>query len=93
MSDQERVEALARLIDAAGQAHHDAIGGADPQWPMWYADQMYPAVLEHVDSNPTVDELAQWLAEADELHRATAPEAPWAKAYADTIIRSHSATA
>ena len=93
MSDQNKVRALARLIDAAGQAHHEAIGGADPEWPEWYANQMYPAVLAHVDSNPSVDEVAQWLAEADELHRTAAPEAPWAEFYADTIIRSHSTKA
>lgn len=90
MSNHGRVAALARLMDEAGQAHHEAVGGADPEWPAWYANYMYPEILEHIGSDASVDEVAQWLSAAEELHRNEAPEAPWAEFYADAIIRAHS---
>ena len=88
MEDDERVIALGRLLASAGRAHHAEFGGPNDGWPEWYAAQVHPAIHEYVDSEPSVDEVAEWLREADVRHRAGAPDERWPRYYARVILES-----
>lgn len=89
MAEQDRVKQLGRLLGAAGRAHHAEFGGPNPGWPEWYAAHVHPEISEHVGFEPTVDEVADWLREADERHRSEAPDKPWPQYYAALILESH----
>ena len=66
-------------------------GGPNPGWPEWYAAYVHPAIFEHVGFEPTVAEVADWLREADERHRAEAPNENWPRYYAQLILDQHAA--
>lgn len=89
MVDQDRVRRLARLLGAAGRAHHAEVGGPNSNWPSWYAARVHPDIAEHVGFEPTIDQVAEWLSEADERHRAEAPDEPWPQFYATYILDSY----
>ena len=91
MVDQDKVRQLARLLGSAGRAHHAEFGGPNPGWPEWYAAHVHPDIAEHVGFEPTVDQVADWLREADERHRLEAPDDPWPQFYATHILESHPA--
>ncbi len=82
----ERREALRRLLEATGRAHHGAFAGPDPDWARWYAASMYEALLPLLTSNPTVEDVASWLARAEERYRATGSDEPWPVRYAEWFL-------
>jgi hypothetical protein len=86
VTDQDQVRQLGRLLGAAGRAHHAEFGGPNPGWPEWYAAFVHPHIAEHVGFQPTVDEVAEWLRQADESHRNEAPDDPWPPFYARWIL-------
>lgn len=91
MADVDRVRQLSRLLGRAGRAHHAEFGGPNPGWPEWYAGHIQPEVSVQLGHEPTVQELTEWLREADALHRQEAPEEPWPQFYARLFLESHSA--
>ncbi|MBT8197192.1 MAG: hypothetical protein KJP12_06940 [Acidimicrobiia bacterium] len=80
------MDPLADLLKAAGKAHHEAFistDGADPEWPLWYADFLVGRIGEHLERSVTKSELVYLLVAAD---RASAGgEAPWPEIYADFL--------
>ena len=89
MVDQDRVRRLARLLGSAGRAHHAEVGGPNPGWPEWYADHVHADIADHIGFEPTIDQVAGWLREADEHHRLEAPDESWPQFYARYILESH----
>jgi hypothetical protein len=90
MSDEELVAELARALEEAGQAHHDAFaatGGDDPDWPRWYAEYLAGPLRERLDVDVSVEGLAAWLARADAEQRRTGDETPWPQFYARLLAR------
>lgn len=86
MADDDAVRRLGRLLGAAGRAHHAEFGGPNDGWPEWYAAFIQPDMATHVGFEPTVEQVAGWLREADAAHRAEAPESPWPPFYARWIL-------
>lgn len=86
MAEPDRVKQLARLLGAAGRAHHAEFGGPNPGWPEWYAAHVHPSIGDHVGRQPSVDEMAEWLRQADEQHRERSPDRPWPVVYAELIL-------
>lgn len=78
-------ELIGYLIETA-RAHHAATGGVNPQWAEWYAARAIDDVNGVISSEMSSEELASWLAEADERYRSEAPDMSWPKAYATWLI-------
>ncbi|NNC76195.1 MAG: hypothetical protein HKN93_11890 [Acidimicrobiia bacterium] len=84
------MDALAELLIATGKAHHEAFlstDGADPEWPLWYADFLLGRITEHFEGSPTKSELVYLLVAADRAHASS--DEPWPGFYAD-FLRSGS---
>lgn len=82
------MDALAELLAAAGAAHHEAFvatDGADPEWPLWYAEFLLGRMGEHVDDPMTKSQLVYLLVGADRAHAGSSE--PWPEFYA-RFIRS-----
>ena len=84
MSDQTKHEALAALFREAGQAHHQAYidtNGADPDWPIWYAEHLRQPLAALLDASFTKSELVYLLVALDRDLKARAPGAEWVGYY------------
>ncbi|MDJ0911628.1 MAG: glutathione S-transferase N-terminal domain-containing protein [Woeseiaceae bacterium] len=97
--DIEARDALAELLKQTGQAHHQAFlatDGADPEWPIWYADYARDKLAESFGMEFTKSQLIYCLMNAEIEHQARAPESPWPQFYAGELLtrcmRSESAT-
>lgn len=87
MSEGDRAARFTRLLSGAGRAHHEAVGGPNPGWSRWYAEYLVGHdIAAHVGFQPTVDEVASWLEEADRRHSSEASDRPWPPYYADVIL-------
>lgn len=78
-------EALATLFVETGKAHHKAFiatDGADPDWPIWYADYVHEPIAKLLDGGHTRTELVVAFVDAAAEHQARAPDEPWSEFYA-----------
>jgi hypothetical protein len=78
-------EVVGVLINTA-KAHHAATGGSNSGWAEWYADHALDDLNRVLDSEMTLTELADWLAQADIRYRDENPEESWPKAYASWLL-------
>ena len=84
MIDQTKREALAALFREAGQAHHRAYidtDGADPDWPIWYAEHLREPLAALLDAGFTRSELVYLLVALDRDLKTRAPGAEWVGFY------------
>jgi hypothetical protein len=88
MVDQDNVSRLKGLLVSAARAHHAEFGGPNPGWPEWYAAYIHPEIGTHVGFEPSVEQVAGWLRQADELYRAEARDESWPSFYARWILES-----
>ncbi len=82
-------EHLVELFLETGPAHHAAFAatdGADPDWPIWYAEHLQMSVGEAMQVPFTKSELIYCLMTADFEQTARAPESNWPEFYADHFI-------
>lgn len=87
MSDQDTLEELVALLKKTARAHHEATGGINPDWAMWYAERLIEdGVNEPLDRDMTADELSSWLAEADRRYKREEPHMSWPRAYAKWLV-------
>ncbi len=84
--DTETYRTLVGYFVAAARAHHEATGGVNPQWAEWYAEHLIDDVNDTLDSHMGIDELAEWLVEADRRYRGEDQELSWPKAYASWLL-------
>lgn len=76
---------IEELLMEAAAAHSDAFletGGADPEWPLWYATYLagrLPAVSDYAG---TRSELVFWLVRLADEYQAADSSIPWARFYA-----------
>lgn len=85
----ERVTALFR---EAGEAHHLAYSdtdGADPDWPIWYADYLRDRLAALLNATFTRSELVYLLVTLDRDVKTNAPGADWAAYYARWLLRRY----
>jgi len=77
---------LEGLFHEVGEAHHQAYietDGADPEWPLWYADYLREGLGGLLDASFTKSELVL-VANEQPLK---APGANWVRYYAEFFIR------
>ena len=76
---------IANLLRETGEAHHQAFietDGADPEWPIWYAEYLKDRLGQLFEREITKSELIYLFVLADREHRAGASEQPWPEYYA-----------
>lgn len=77
----DRVKAL--FVETA-EAHHQAFietDGADPDWPIWYANHMHDRITSLLDAKFTISELVYLIVWAEKERSLNAPDADWASYY------------
>ena len=82
-------DGVAELLAETGRAHHEAFeatDGADPDWPIWYADYARDAFAERFGLDFTRSQLVYCLMNADMEHQARSPDSAWAEFYANEIV-------
>lgn len=83
------VEEVSALLRETSEAHHEAfaeVDGADPEWPLWYAEYLAPRLREMLHTGLTVSELVHSLMLADQAH---AGDGDWAETYAALLVERH----
>ncbi len=90
MAERTPLQKLSALLKRTGKAHHQAYletDGADPDWPLWYAEYLHDKLPRILDSRPTRSQIVHFLVEADRRHAAASSEAPWPRYYARLLLR------
>lgn len=80
---------LAELLAETGRRHHQAFietDGDDPEWPLWYADDLSDRIGAFMDVQPTKSKIVQCLMNAAEAHALEGPEEPWPVFYANYLL-------
>ena len=80
------------LFRGAAQAHHtafEATDGADPDWPIWYADYLQEPLAQRLDLNFYKSKLIYCLMNADFEHQARAPNSDWSEFYVDQMLERY----
>lgn len=83
---------LVDLLLETGRAHHAAFAatdGADPDWPIWYADHLKEPFAQRFDIDFHKSQLIYCLMDADFEHQARSPDSSWPEYYADEIIERY----
>ena len=89
MSSEDKVVRLTELFREAEEAHHRAFvetDGHDPEWPLWYADYLHDRLQPFLAASMTRSRLVFCLLGAEDEHRATDSEVPWARYYAERFL-------
>lgn len=87
---QHQVESLLR---EAGRAHHQAYiatDGADPDWPLWYAEFLRERLAATLGAGFTKSELVYLLVSLDREVQRLAPGADWQAYYAKALVERYS---
>jgi glutaredoxin len=77
---------LVDLFQETGRAHHAAFAGtdgADPEWPIWYAEHLHSPLGKALQMPFTKSRLIYCLMDADFERTARAPQSDWPEFYAD----------
>lgn len=94
MMHEEMITKLAELFMETGHAHHQAFietDGADPDWPLWYAD--YLMAEDRLNSLLGVEfvksELVYVLMHLSFVQPLEAPGAKWPRYYGKELVRRY----
>ncbi len=88
-------EGIVALLMETGHAHHDAFAatdGADPDWPIWYADYARDKFAERFGMEFHKSQLVYCLMKADIEHQGRAPDSSWPEFYADHMLECYAAS-
>ncbi len=80
---------IAAFLKQTAQAHHkafEATDGADPDWPIWYAEHARDTLAERFGLDFTRSHLVYCLIKADMEHQARAPDSDWPEFYANEML-------
>ena len=89
MAEMDLARQLEGLFHDVGEAHHQAYiatDGADPEWPLWYADYLRDKLAPLLDAGFTKSELVYLLLLVANEQPLRAPGANWARYYAKFFI-------
>jgi hypothetical protein len=89
MMEMDRAGQLEGLLREVGEAHHQAYietDGADPEWPLWYADYLRERLGALLEASFTKSELVHMLVLVANEQTLKAPGANWARYYARFFI-------
>ena len=90
MTETDLAQQLEGLFREAGEAHHQAYiatDGADPEWPLWYADHLRDRLAPLLDASFTKSELVYLLLLVANEQPLRAPGANWARYYSKFFIQ------
>lgn len=85
-------DGIGRLLLDTGHAHHKAFevtNGADPDWPIWYAEYAKDTFAEQFGMHFTKSQLIYCLMNADFEHEARTSDSEWPDFYANEIIERY----
>lgn len=85
MAEEKLFAQLKALFQETGQAHHEAFletDGADPDWPIWYADYLHEKLSALLQADFTRSELVYLLVRVDKERSLQAPGSDWGHYYA-----------
>jgi len=83
---------LVDLFRETGRAHHAAFAatdGADPEWPIWYADHLQTPIADALGTPFTRSQLIYCVMDADFEQTARAPDSDWSEFYADQFVERY----
>jgi hypothetical protein len=92
MPDKALVKQIAELFAEAGSAHHQAFiqtAGADPEWPLWYADYLHQKLAQMLSAGFTKSELVYLLVGLEKEMGLRAPGAIWPAYYAEALVKRY----
>ena len=92
MAEMDLAGQLEELFRETGEAHHQAYietDGADPEWPLWYADYLHERLGLLLDASFTKSELVYLLIRVANEQPLDAPGADWARYYAGFFMRRY----
>ncbi len=78
------IQEIAEFFQEAGHAHHQAYietDGADPDWPIWYAEYMVEKLNTLLNASFTKSELVYLLITMERDLASNAPGANWPQYY------------
>ena len=82
-------QAVDDLFGETGRAHHQAfsdVGGADPEWPLWYANYLQTTLNELLGTQLTQSEIVYHLVRLNRQYVALASAEPWSLYYATHLV-------
>jgi hypothetical protein len=84
---------VAAILHRTAEDHHDAYkatAGADPDWSIWYADQLLKLGLDTLlQATLRKSDLIYLLVLADRQQQLEAPGASWERWYADFFVQRY----
>ncbi|HVN53150.1 MAG TPA: hypothetical protein VMT46_02385 [Anaerolineaceae bacterium] len=83
---------LVTLFRESGHAHHQAFisaDGADPEWPLWYANYLHDHINAIMKAAFTRSKLVQMILNAADDQEINAPQADWTEYYADYFLKHY----
>jgi len=92
MTDMEIADQLEELFRKAGSEHHKAFiktNGEDPDWPIWYADNLLEKLKKLLKSDFTKSELIYLLVMVEKERAMMAPGSDWTRYYANFFIERY----
>ncbi len=88
----EKKREIADLLIETGHAHHQAFietDGADPEWPLWYADYLLDKLPALLNATMTKSELVYLLVHLNILQLQEAPGAQWPHFYSKYLVQRY----
>lgn len=87
-------EAIAQLLNQAGEIHHTVFvdtDGNDPDWATFYSDWLltHSELARLLGSRPVRSHLTRDLVELDEQYAMQKPSEPWPGWYAQRLIAKY----
>ena len=82
-------DGIGELLLDTGHAHHKAFevtDGADPDWPIWYAEHTKDTFAEQFGMSFSKSQLIYCLMNADYEYQAREPGVEWPEFYANEIV-------
>ena len=89
---EKKIQALAKLLMDTGHAHHQAyieVDGNDPDWAVWYADQLYDKLPEHLSVTLHKSNIIYLLMHLSYVQALDAPQAQWPPYYAKYLLQRY----
>ncbi len=89
MLNETLIQEIADLFMETGHAHHQAfieVDGNDPDWPLWYAEQLQEKLGNLLKADFTKSTLVYLLVLLDIERAHQAPGAKWPLFYSKTLV-------
>lgn len=83
---------LEALFQEVGHQHHQAFlstDGADPEWPLWYAERLMDRLPALLGTDLTKSELVYLMIHLGKEQQDQAPDMPWSRFYAEYFAREY----